>query len=224
MPMLKRNRFVLYTDEELKDLLYGLHVTQNKSVLQISKELGLSRATVYKWCAVLGIPTRSGSEANRVSMAQMDPEKRAARVSKAHDAVRGMTRSLEQKLKTAKTTEKRAVMSKWEKWFAKWLIDANITGFKFNYAIGPYNADFAFPERMIVVEIDGGNWHATPRKQEQDEQKEIFLREYGWTVFRINTAGYKNKKNEYTTRYKKQAEELITQLSELLGPSCTRNE
>ena len=47
--------------------------------------------------------------------------------------------------------------------------------------IGPYIADFACRQARLVVEIDGGQ-HAN---SEADRLRDSWLREQGWTVFRV---------------------------------------
>lgn len=50
------------------------------------------------------------------------------------------------------------------------------------FGIGPYRADFAFPDRRLVVECDGRAWHDAAR----DMRRDVRLREMGWEVFRIS--------------------------------------
>lgn len=213
--MLKRNRFALLTDEELKDLLHGLHVTQNKSVLQMSKELGISRDAVYKWCAALGIPTRSGSEANRSRFSRASEEERKAVTHKANTARRGSKQTAEERENVARGKQATAKMSKYEVLFARWMLEAGLSGFVFNYAFGPYNIDFAFPSHQIAIEVDGGNWHTAPRKVEQDNAKTSALLTHSWRIYRLDTRGdFKNKSIGFI-------EGLV---EELLGPSYTPSE
>ncbi|MFN8463986.1 MAG: UvrD-helicase domain-containing protein [Caldilineaceae bacterium] len=49
------------------------------------------------------------------------------------------------------------------------------------YGIGPYRADFAFPERMLAVEADGRAWHDAERDRRRDQR----LSECGWRVVRF---------------------------------------
>lgn len=50
-----------------------------------------------------------------------------------------------------------------------------------------YKLDFAWPERLIGLEVDGHSHTALHRKQ-QDQKKEAKLAELGWKVFRISNA------------------------------------
>jgi site-specific DNA-cytosine methylase/very-short-patch-repair endonuclease len=53
------------------------------------------------------------------------------------------------------------------------------------YPVGPYSVDLAIPHLKIAVEVDGGCWHQTSRKQDQDIVKEAYLHDEGWTVVRV---------------------------------------
>lgn len=44
------------------------------------------------------------------------------------------------------------------------------------YGIGPYRADFAFPDWRLIVECDGRQWH----DPERDRRRDIALRREGW--------------------------------------------
>ena len=54
--------------------------------------------------------------------------------------------------------------------------------FRRQHPIGPYVADFACIEKLLVIELDGG------QHQDQvsyDEQRTAFLQKQGWTVLRF---------------------------------------
>lgn len=44
--------------------------------------------------------------------------------------------------------------------------------------------DFAFPEQMIALEIDGKTYHDTPSRHQKDNEKTFELQRKGWTVLR----------------------------------------
>lgn len=66
-------------------------------------------------------------------------------------------------------------------WLA--LRDRQQGGLKFRrqFPIGPYIADFACPERRLVVELDGGQHIGNPR----DVVRDRYLNEHGWSVARF---------------------------------------
>jgi len=54
--------------------------------------------------------------------------------------------------------------------------------FRRQHPIGQYIADFACIERMIVIELDGGQHQ---EQLEYDEQRTEYLRQHGWQVLRF---------------------------------------
>lgn len=64
------------------------------------------------------------------------------------------------------------------------LRDRRLAGCKFRrqFSLGPYFADFACPEKRLVVELDGGQ-HAD--RFEQDAERSAYLRDQGFTVLRF---------------------------------------
>ena len=70
----------------------------------------------------------------------------------------------------------------------------NAMGAKFRrqHPIGPYIADFACVERMLVVEVDGAT-HATPEERTHDRVRTALLNAQGWRVLRVqNSDVYEN--------------------------------
>jgi very-short-patch-repair endonuclease len=64
--------------------------------------------------------------------------------------------------------------------------------FRRQHPIGPYIADFACRERMIVVEIDGAT-HAKADELQHDARRTAFMEERGWSVMRFwNREIYEN--------------------------------
>lgn len=53
------------------------------------------------------------------------------------------------------------------------------------FAIDIFNADLALPDAILVVEMDGGAWHAVPKKRMQDARKDAVLAALGWGIVRI---------------------------------------
>lgn len=54
--------------------------------------------------------------------------------------------------------------------------------FDFQVRIGPYFADFVFPDRMLIIEVDGSNHRVQKR---YDAERDDFMRGLGFTVWRI---------------------------------------
>ena len=54
--------------------------------------------------------------------------------------------------------------------------------FRRQHPIGPWITDFACPEKMLVVEIDGGYHEQT---YNEDLRRQKYLQQLGWTVVRF---------------------------------------
>src|SRR5271169_4924144 len=61
---------------------------------------------------------------------------------------------------------------------------AQLDGFHFRrqYSIGPYFVDFICLEAELIIEVDGSQ-HAD--REDQDESRSAFLRDYGCRVLRV---------------------------------------
>lgn len=49
------------------------------------------------------------------------------------------------------------------------------------FPIGKYFADFANPQKRVVVECDGARWHS----KEKDEPRNQYMAEKGWWLYRV---------------------------------------
>ena len=54
-----------------------------------------------------------------------------------------------------------------------------------NVVVGPYRVDFVWREARVIVEIDGGDWHALRPSRERDSRRDSDLRSAGWKVERF---------------------------------------
>ena len=48
-----------------------------------------------------------------------------------------------------------------------------------------YIADFALPDRKIIIEVDGKKWHSGKKKQKKDRFRDYMLKRAGWKTIRI---------------------------------------
>jgi very-short-patch-repair endonuclease len=86
--------------------------------------------------------------------------------------------------------------------------DLRYHGLRFypQYPAGIYFIDFADPETMIGIEVDGKAYH---QDQEKDEQRQQELEKMGWTIVRI--AGFETvEKHEF----------YIHRILEAMGYKC----
>lgn len=54
------------------------------------------------------------------------------------------------------------------------------------YPVGPYTLDFAWPKLKIALEADGGI-HRFVKNVVHDRERDAWLRDEGWLVFRVDT-------------------------------------
>lgn len=71
-----------------------------------------------------------------------------------------------------------------EQYFIELFDREGITGWQREKKVGRWFVDFAFEGIMLAVEIDGRQ-HEDAERRQQDEQKDLFLSNSGWTVFRV---------------------------------------
>lgn len=87
-----------------------------------------------------------------------------------------------------------------------------LPGIKYNYQVGLYQLDFAWPEKKIYVEIDGEQHYADKKIIEHDKIRTEKLNDLGWTCLkRVRWSDFKKLKDEQKIIYCK---ELISSLNE----------
>jgi very-short-patch-repair endonuclease len=75
------------------------------------------------------------------------------------------------------------------------LIQSGIKGYEREHRFAPprrFRFDFAFPEKMIAVEIDGGLWgygrHNRPQGMMKDNEKFNLAASLGWRILKFDTS------------------------------------
>lgn len=152
-----------------------------KTENQISKELGIARASVRSRCLKLGLVPRTLSEAQLVRNSLRTPEQRAAGARAAHDAARGRKATfleLCQRAMTISTMPK--ALTAIERMLYEPLQSTNLT-IEREHACGPYNIDFAV-DGSVAVECFGGGWHATGRAAARFQKRVRYLIDAAWHV------------------------------------------
>ena len=140
---------------------------QGLSFAGIAKECGKSQAYVGRLFVLNGIRFSNNYK-----------------TAAAHDAVRGMKRSLTDLERRAAGKEKKPPqMSRWESLFADWL-SARGFSYVFSKAIGKYNVDFAIGD-SIAVELYGGAFHSDGRAATRLNDRMRYLLDAGWNVYII---------------------------------------
>jgi very-short-patch-repair endonuclease len=65
------------------------------------------------------------------------------------------------------------------------LKQAEITGWKANFAVGGYVIDIAFPAQRVAIQIDGWAFHSDQAAFQNDRVRQNRLALQGWQVLRF---------------------------------------
>lgn len=68
---------------------------------------------------------------------------------------------------------------------ARRMIRWGVCGCVQEHRVGRYRLDFAFPDVMIAIEVDGWH-HGRPDTMLRDAERDRTLRSHGWTVLRVD--------------------------------------
>ena len=153
------------------------------SINALAKQFRVSRPTITNRLELTGIKLRNQSESETLKWNKMSPEMRENQVEAAHEASKGRVMPIEEKIKRARTVEKRLYnVSPYEITLAEMLLERRIKTIP-QKAIGPYNCDLAaFP---VAVEVFGGNWHWSGRHLRRIKKRINYILNAGWSVYMI---------------------------------------
>ena len=174
----------VFTDPATPEAVRRMHWDEERTVQHIAKVLGCSRKSLYEFMERHGIAARNQSDAMPLRLRQAGPEGRKALTDAAHDAVRGMKRSWPDRCTRALGVQTQGLQSRHEEALFDLLSSRGCEPTP-AYALGIYNVDLAFPKIRLAIEVDGGNWHSSPRKIPFDQRKEAHLRSMNWYLVRV---------------------------------------
>ena len=157
--------------------LYQSGMSENR----IAKHFGVARCSIRLRLLRSGTHIRGQSEAEVLKWQQMSPEQRINQVKAFHDKIRGTSKTYVLLCKRALGVQAHFKPSKLESIFLQVFKDAKIEVVPW-FAVGKFNIDFALPKSKIAIEINGGNFHDSPKKIKQDFAKVTFLNSLGWFV------------------------------------------
>jgi len=157
------------------------------SVKALAAKYSVSRGVIRTRLLDLKIPIRGIREASHLFVSQQPKERWIKQTEAAHKASKGRRARLEERVKRAQTNQALSKMNETEQKIFDVFEAANIKVIP-QYALQGYNIDFAVPEWKLAIEIDGGNWHASPSKRTQDRGKEVLLSNREWGLIRVKVA------------------------------------
>ena len=167
----------------------------------LASELGIDRQTFRKHLLKANITPRGISETMYARWAQASESERAAMMKPAHEATKGRTRSLNERIKAAQTRQERTThASPVEYMFADAL---RILGWDIiqQRAIGPYNVDIAIDFPPIAIEIFGGHWHAHGHHMTTHTKRCKHILDAGWNMLFIWVDGLRYPLRYGATKY-----------------------
>jgi len=141
---------------------------------------GVQRGTIRRYLLNAAVQPRGRSESMFVRMANTSPDERKRNALAAHNAVRGRSRSIEERCKGALTRQMRAShVSPYETALRSYLADLGIECIP-QQAVGPYNLDLG--AEPVAVEVFGGGWHAYGSHAVRAPKRLNYLFDAGWNV------------------------------------------
>ena len=131
---------------------------QGIGVQGIAKKLASSPSTIQLILLKNGLKPRNRHEQQLARMQRTTSEERKRLTFKAHEAVKGRIKTLQEKEKHALTIFKKEIynISKYESILYNLLISKGLSPMK-QFPVSIYNCDLAIPP--VMVEIFGGHWH-----------------------------------------------------------------
>jgi very-short-patch-repair endonuclease len=108
--------------------------------------------------------------------------------------------------------------SRFERLFRATLRKAGLPPPITGHPIGPYTADFAWPEERVIVETDGWGFHGNRVAFEDDRARDAYLAAHGWVVVRVTWRRLKRQPMLVMTQL---AQTLAHRASTLHGPAQT---
>lgn len=149
----------------------------------LQHEFGVKEGMVRSLLRQLGLPLRSGSEAQRMRMAYMTPEQRKAFGDKVSAANTGKKQTQATGIARALGIEVAQNLSHHERTIRARFFAAGIT-LRGHLAIHRYNLDLGHIESKTAVEINP-NYHSMERVVKADGAKREYLIYNNWMVFYV---------------------------------------
>lgn len=157
------------------------------STNKLSKKYECSRRAIERRLVASNTTLRNICQANKMHSDSLSSEEKSRKAEAAHDAVRGVKRTVSDLESRAASKERNPILSKYELVLHKELLSRGITAIP-QKAFSKYNVDFALPDNKLIIEIFGG-WHNSPKAIKNFENKSSLLFKDGWTIVVCWSAG-----------------------------------
>ncbi len=153
---------------------------RGESVLSMSRALGIDRGMVTRRLVKMGLEVRSGSEANRLRMAQLSPDERRALAAPANQARRGKVfrEAPADRRRALGTADSRSrLVGKGESELADLLVSRGLTVER-QVPVYGYNLDITLGR--VAVEVWWGEGY--PVRHGHQARRAVDLADLGWHV------------------------------------------
>jgi very-short-patch-repair endonuclease len=150
--------------------------------VSIGKRYGCSREAILRVLRDAKVKTRTIAEDNARRYARMDGAARKAQATAANKAVRGSKRSHDELQRRAAARE--GVPRSPNETAVSAALHAMGIAHRVAMPIDTHNVDIGVPSLMLVVELDGGQWHGAPVKAANDRRMEDAAIAAGYRVVR----------------------------------------
>jgi very-short-patch-repair endonuclease len=148
---------------------------------------------------VLGKKTREKIKRQKESLYKKNPSG-----SPAQDESSGVLR--DQKGRIMLTSQERKLLKELAEGVRKGEIRHNVTPqFPVQFGQSEFSLDFAMPDIKIAIEVDGELFHSTEDQKREDNERDMKLKQLGWTVLRF-------KDKEVETQERQVMETIIRQV------------
>lgn len=143
---------------DFKDVINVIHIEQGKSVLQISKETGVSRKSITNLAERLGLKTRNSSEAGftKYKNGFIHPRIGTKDPAQSEKMIKNNPMRKDWVAEKRAISMQRALIKRElpQEILFKEILDKLNIKYEYQKPIGRYNADFFIQEKMICIEID----------------------------------------------------------------------
>lgn len=150
----------------------------------IQNKFGVASSTIWKSVKAGRLVVRNKSEASKLHFKKNGGRKLSEEIKKKISRSR-IKYLMEHPDKVPYIINHSSKKSWPEQVFENALKSAGIDGWEFRYRNGIYEYDFAFLDKKIDVEIDGGT-HKTDKVIQIDKRRDKFSKENGWKVIRFD--------------------------------------
>lgn len=173
--------------KNMGEWLYKQHWIKEKSINELSKEMGMNRESLMRLFDKFKVKRRGHSQSNIVHAKKLSPMQRKINAMNAHIEIKRkweeepewVAKTLKNMLEnqiTYDTSIEIAVQKE---------LDKRKIEYVKQHQICRWLIDITFPKQKLAVEVDGDYWHSLPKQIEKDKRKDHWLKAHNWKILRL---------------------------------------